>query len=163
MTPIAMFCNQCGAPLQPEFAACPKCGRTLTAALSPLSRLDRHLHTLAILWMIMGGLFLIPAAGVMIFARSIHVVIHRQSWGEGIFPLLLYIGGGTLLLLGAGGVCVGLGLTQRQPWARPTAIFLGFLALFHPPFGTALGVYTLWVLLADERRDQSRDSSRLTG
>jgi hypothetical protein len=24
------------------------------------------------------------------------------------------------------------------------------LALFHPPLGTALGVYSLWVLLADE-------------
>jgi hypothetical protein len=24
------------------------------------------------------------------------------------------------------------------------------LALFHPPFGTALGIYTLWVLLSDE-------------
>jgi hypothetical protein len=163
MTPVAIFCNQCGAPLQPEFAACPKCGRTLTPALFPLSRLDRHLRTLAILWMIMGGLFLIPAAGLMVFAGSIHIVIHQQSWGDGIFPLLLYIGGSTLLILGAGGFCVGLGLTQRQPWARPTAIFLGFLALFHPPFGTALGVYTLWVLLADERGDHSDYSNRVAG
>jgi hypothetical protein len=27
---------------------------------------------------------------------------------------------------------------------------LAILALFHPPFGTALGIYTLWVLLSDE-------------
>jgi hypothetical protein len=31
-----------------------------------------------------------------------------------------------------------------------TAIVLGILALFHPPFGTALGIYTLWVLLPTE-------------
>ncbi len=43
-----------------------------------------------------------------------------------------------------------MGLTQCRPWARIVAIILGVLALFHPPVGTALGVYTLWVLLSDE-------------
>jgi hypothetical protein len=47
-------------------------------------------------------------------------------------------------------VCVGWGLMQHQPWARIAAIVLGVLAIFHPPLGTALGIYTLWVLLADE-------------
>jgi hypothetical protein len=52
------------------------------------------------------------------------------------------------------GVCVGLGLMYRASWARTAAIILGILALFHPPFGTALGVYSLWVLLADESGDE---------
>jgi hypothetical protein len=30
------------------------------------------------------------------------------------------------------------------------------LALFHPPFGTALGVYSMWVLLGDEGADEYR-------
>jgi hypothetical protein len=42
----------------------------------------------------------------------------------------------------------------RASWARTAAIILGILALFHPPFGTALGVYSLWVLLADESGDE---------
>ena len=57
--------------------------------------------------------------------------------------------GGTLLILGAGGVLVGWGLMKHQPWARIAGIVLGVLALFHPPFGTALGIYTLWVLLPE--------------
>jgi len=64
------------------------------------------------------------------------------------------VAGGSLTILAAGGVCVGLGLIQRRAWARITAIILGGLALFHPPFGTALGTYTLWVLLADKHGDQ---------
>ncbi len=36
---------------------------------------------------------------------------------------------------------------QREGWARVLAILLGFISLFNIPFGTALGVYTLWVLL----------------
>jgi hypothetical protein len=39
---------------------------------------------------------------------------------------------------------------KHQPWARIAAIVLGVLALFHPPFGTALGIYTLWVLLSGD-------------
>jgi len=35
---------------------------------------------------------------------------------------------------------------NRQPWARPLAIIFGVLALLKIPFGTALGIYTLWVL-----------------
>ena len=49
---------------------------------------------------------------------------------------------------------------QRSPWARTAAIILGVLALFHPPLGTALGVYSLWVLLADERGDEYRYLAR---
>jgi len=40
-----------------------------------------------------------------------------------------------------------------KSWARIVAIIVGCLNLLHVPFGTALGVYTLWVLLNDESRD----------
>jgi hypothetical protein len=39
-----------------------------------------------------------------------------------------------------------------KSWARIIAIVVGCLNLIHVPFGTALGVYTLWVLLKDESR-----------
>jgi hypothetical protein len=41
------------------------------------------------------------------------------------------------------------GLFERQPWARILGIVVGFLALLRFPFGTALGIYTLWVLLPE--------------
>jgi len=42
-------------------------------------------------------------------------------------------------------------LLQREPWARTLAVILGFVSLFfNIPFGTALGIYTLWVLLPAE-------------
>jgi hypothetical protein len=62
--------------------------------------------------------------------------------------------GGTFLIVAAGGIAVGWGLMQHRPWARIIAVILGVLVLFHPPFGTALGIYTLWVLLSDDAGPQ---------
>ena len=50
------------------------------------------------------------------------------------------------------GFIAGIGLLRMKSWARIIAIVVGCLNLIHVPFGTALGVYTLWVLLKDESR-----------
>ena len=157
-----MFCTRCGTQLQPGFAVCPTCAGPLAPAPIGQSRLERHLHTLAILWMAISGLFLIPAAALMVFGRAARLFIHHQEPLAPIFPILIYLAGSTLLLLGAGGVCVGLGLLQHRPWARTAAIILAILSLFHPPFGTALGIYTLWVLLAEGHADQYNYLARST-
>jgi len=153
-----MFCNRCGAELQPDFVLCPKCGRRTGDPVGPVvqSRLERHLHTLGILWIAVSGLFLIPAVLLIVFGQGAHFILNRQEALPLLLPLLVSIAGGSLLILAAGGVCVGLGLMQHLPWARTAAIIFGVLALFHPPFGTALGIYTLWVLLADGHGDEYR-------
>jgi hypothetical protein len=158
-----MFCARCGSPLQPNSLACSQCGRRIGDPVSAVaqSRLDRHLHTLGILWMVIGGLFMIPAVILLFMGPIIGAAITgHHPFGPGLGPLLLWIAEGTLIILAAGGVCVGLGLMQRRPWARVAALILGVLAIFHPPFGTALGVYTLWVLLADEHGDEYRYLTR---
>lgn len=47
----------------------------------------------------------------------------------------------------AAGMAAGIGLLTRQSWARLLTIMLGFVSLIDMPLGTALGIYTLWVLL----------------
>jgi hypothetical protein len=49
---------------------------------------------------------------------------------------------------------------QRQSWARIAAVILGILSLFHPPVGTALGIYTLWVLLANNAGPEDEQLAR---
>lgn len=46
---------------------------------------------------------------------------------------------------------VAAGLRQQRRWARGGALGLAFANLFLPPFGTAHGVYALWLLLAAPR------------
>jgi len=49
-----------------------------------------------------------------------------------------------------------MGLLEREPWARTLALVLGFLSLFKVPVGTALGIYTLWVLLPAQSEQEYR-------
>ncbi|MFB3853412.1 MAG: hypothetical protein ACE148_06260 [Vicinamibacterales bacterium] len=46
----------------------------------------------------------------------------------------------------------GRALVRRRRWGRAVALVLAVLDLFLVPFGTALGVYTLWVLMHDDTR-----------
>ena len=157
-----MFCTRCGAELHPSAQVCPQCRRPVGDLVGDVarSRLESHLNTLAILWMVVGGLFLIPAFFILVFGGGVHMILHGREPISSILPFFIYLAGARLLILGSGGICVGIGLRQCQPWARIVAIILGVLALFHPPLGTALGVYTLWVLLSDEDGDAYQHLSR---
>jgi hypothetical protein len=115
------------------------------------SRLETHLRIVGILWMVIGALWLIPCMILMILSGVAGYAIPVSDMiGRHLGPAVLMIIGSFCLLIGAGGICIGWGLMQRQSWARVAAIILSVIAIFHPPFGTALGIYTLWVLLADE-------------
>ena len=54
------------------------------------------------------------------------------------------------ILWGVAHVVVGMPLRRRKPWARLMALVLGSIDLVLLPYGTALGVYVLWVLLNEQ-------------
>jgi len=47
---------------------------------------------------------------------------------------------------------VGVPLRRYRPWARLVALMLGSVDLVLMPYGTALGVYALWVLLNEDSK-----------
>lgn len=55
-----------------------------------------------------------------------------------------------LILVSLPGMVAGIGLLKMQPWARIVAIIVGVFHILGFPLGTALAVYTLWVLLNAE-------------
>jgi hypothetical protein len=59
---------------------------------------------------------------------------------------LALVPGGVLM------IATGRGLVARRPGARLGALLLALPNLCALPFGTALGVYTLWALLNDDAR-----------
>jgi hypothetical protein len=53
---------------------------------------------------------------------------------------------------GGAHVVVGLSLRRLRQWSRMAALSLGTIDLLLLPYGTALGVYALWVLLREESK-----------
>jgi len=87
----------------------------------------------------------------MLTASSISDVDTGQAAG----PILAVIGicvGIFFVVLSLPSIIGGWGLMNFRPWARILVIILSVLHLFNFPFGTALGVYGLWVLLGDPGR-----------
>lgn len=161
-----MFCNRCGAQLQPDFNLCPKCGAPVSGPQVPLQqtgapagRLERHLRILGILWIVVGVLWIIPSLVLMGLSHAPHIMIGDEMFTRSFMPPMFFSLGAVFLIIAAGGILVGWGLMRHESWARITAIVVGILALFHPPFGTALGIYTLWVLApADAAAEYERVS-----
>lgn len=148
-----MFCSTCGAQIQPHFTVCPNCQRPIgaTGGITLPGRLEQHLRTLGILWVVAGALFVIPGFVLLTVSGIVRVAIPAtEAIPHVVAPLVLSAIGISLLVVAAGGIVVGWGLLRREFWARTVAIVLGIVSLLHPPFGTALGIYTLWVLLSDQ-------------
>jgi hypothetical protein len=153
-----MFCDRCGTELQPGQKFCGGCGRPVgVAVVSRTSdgRVGRHISLLAILWLVasalnlLGGLALFMVGNV-IFGRLVRFEPDFQGFLRGLLSWF----GAFLLLKAFAGIAAGWGLIQRESWARPLTLVLGFLSLIHIPFGTALGVYTIWVLLPQQSEEE---------
>ncbi len=67
-----------------------------------------------------------------------------------LVPALLIIIGILMALVSIAAIVGSLGLMKKKEWGRITVIVVSFVNLIHVPLGTALGVYSLWVLLNDE-------------
>jgi hypothetical protein len=104
----------------------------------------RNVRTLGILWMVYAGVRLL---GAMALGSLSLVNWNYFDADVPVFvPGILRAVGTVFVLAGVVGALAGWGLVERRPWARTLAIVLGVLALFKFPLGTALGIYTLWVL-----------------
>jgi hypothetical protein len=146
-----MFCDQCGAQLASHTHFCSRCGKQVSASLTLAAprpgRVQSHVRLLGILWLALSAF---EAVGGFLALIVVAVVSHHPRIHElpSFVPHLIRAVALFSLIKAAGGFFAGWGLLNRQPWARSLAIALAIVSLFfHFPFGTALGVYTLWVLL----------------
>lgn len=146
-----MFCEGCGTGLQAGATFCSRCGKQLAGAITiaqPMpGRVQRHVHLLGILWLAASALHAIGGVVLIILAKTLFM--HGGPAGDApafLHPLLSFLGL-AVLAKSALGFVTGWGLLQRESWARVLALVLGFISLFNPPFGTAVAIYTLWVLL----------------
>ena len=117
-----------------------------------------HVRLLGILWLAISAFRLVPGIWMFAFGGLGMPFMPHIPFFVGPFLATL----GILMLAGAvAGFIAGWGLLEYQPWARVLAIVLGILSLPEIPFGTALGIYTLWVLLPAHSQEEYRRRARV--
>jgi hypothetical protein len=111
---------------------------------------------LSIVWFIYAAFSLLTGIAALTFAQAFFAN-HFGAWGHGpwsngpgpewLGPALLHFVWVVLMVRTGLALVAAWGLLERTQWGRIVAIVAAFLSLLKFPFGTALGIWTLVVLL----------------
>ena len=146
----AQFCRQCGAPLAvPAGVSGNWQGTPYPQYAIPSARVQQNLQPLGIMWCIFGVYRLIS---LVIGGLFLHSLMQSGAFG-GMPPIAFHamhafgpVIAVMTIVMSSAAILTGYALLTRKPWGRVLGIVVGILALLKIPFGTALGIYTLWVL-----------------
>jgi hypothetical protein len=154
-----MFCSGCGQPLQAGQPVCAQCGRPVPPAGPPIPGFEFQVESysgkvrvLGILWLAYAGLSLVLGIAAMSFAKAFFSGAfgpwsHGQMPPNWIFPMALHFAWLALALRAVLCAIAGWGLLEHAQWGKVMAIVAAILSLIKFPFGTALGIATLVILL----------------
>ena len=122
--------------------------------------METHVKVLGVLYIAVSALSLFGALFLMlVFGGTASLVGLTAEPGEAAVAIPILGIAGTalvalLLILSIPGLLTGWGLLNYKSWSRILGLVLSVLNLLNFPFGTALGIYGLWVLL-------NKDAERL--
>ncbi len=168
-----MFCDSCGAQIQAGQSVCQRCGKAIVGGVQPgSSRVARHAQLLGILWIAYSVVIALISMFILVFFQHMLPIIIQsqppQAGGPppelifGFMRPMMHIISIVLLCKAAAGIIAGVGILQRADWSRMLAIVVGCISLISAPFGTAIGIYTLWVLLSPNAEQEFRGQRAVT-
>jgi len=70
--------------------------------------------------------------------------------GATILSLIADVLAIVFIIISVPGILAGLGLYKRKEWARILTLVLSIVEIFSFPFGTAIGIYSIWALIQPE-------------
>ncbi len=119
--------------------------------------MKQHVSILGVLYIAFGVLGMVAAVAMLVLFGGAAGVVSIVSEQEpeaavavpilGVLAVMLFT---IIAVLSIPGLAVGIGLVKFQSWARIGGLILSALNLLNFPFGTALGIYGLWVLVNKE-------------
>ncbi len=153
-----MYCVRCGRQMPAAETFCSACGKPVRdIPLMPAqSRIASHVRLLGIFWIALSTFRILP---VLVLAAIFGSTPDSPPGAPPFVHDIVLTVAGFLFVGGALGIMAGVGLLNRAGWARMLAIILGCIGLIDMPLGTALGAYTLWVLLPAQSEQEYQQIS----
>ena len=114
-----------------------------------------HVNLLGLLQLTWGGIGLLLGASLLLLAigaAAIARIPEADPLTAGATAGLFVIFATAVALGGWASAWVGRALRQHRSPGRTGALLLAVMNLFVLPFGTALAIYTFWVLLHNDAR-----------
>jgi hypothetical protein len=111
-------------------------------------------RSLSIVWFIYAGFSFLTGIAGLTFAHAFFSH-HFGNWDNGPWPggpeffgpMIMGFAWTAIVVRTGLALMAAWGLYERSPWGRIVAIVAAFLSLLKFPFGTAIGIWTLVVLL----------------
>ena len=111
--------------------------------------MQQHVKIVAILSIIFGAFMAL--GGLIVFATVTGGGMLSDDvearWITGVVGTTI---GGLLIVLSLPALIGGFGLLKHRQWARILIIIVAVLSLLNFPFGTAYGIYAIYVLMHDD-------------
>ena len=113
--------------------------------------METHVKILGGLYIALGIIGVVASIVILALFGGLAALIGADHDPDGpaaaaMFGVLGTIGFVVMLAASLPTIFTGFGLLKFRPWAQTLAIVIAIINLLSFPFGTAIGVYALWVL-----------------
>lgn len=127
--------------------------------------METNKRLLSVLHIIYGALILLLFLLINAIIRTVFPFIMEEAMQPGnqmpvaiislVLEVLRWIFIIVMLLGPIPSIIGGIATLYNKSWGLPTLMVSGCLALLNFPFGTALGIYTIWVFLEDQKLNKT--------
>jgi hypothetical protein len=112
--------------------------------------MDRHINLIGILWIVMGGLALIIGFIGFVILFGVSFIPDIEAEAPFILRTIASIAVFLFALIGLPQIIAGIGLIKKKEWGRILTLIVSFISLLSFPLGTALGIYSIIILVKEE-------------
>ena len=127
--------------------------------------MEQHVKVLGILNIVAGGIGALGGIIILIIFGGAYGIVgavsNYESEAAVALPVIAIVGlaiAVLVLIISAPAIIAGIGLLQMRPWSKIVGIVVSALHIFNVPFGTALGIYGLYVLCSQQSQSCFEDS-----
>ncbi len=113
------------------------------------NKMEKHLTVVAALQVGFGLLGIIAAIIVYTVLHNVMQIADEPETSRVLSIIARWVSL-FLLIVSVPGLIGGIGLFMNKSWARILVLIISVLSLLNIPIGTAVAIYSIWVLVQDD-------------